>query len=131
MRQRVRSSLHGKYRFDHIREIRPSAADLLSLMSFFDRQGIPEALLRSRGGQSNYLEDQQESTDGDFKSDEHGDDDEDSALQSSMKCWSLDDDILALQSYSFISINADGTTFEMHGLVQLATRKWLEREQDS
>ena len=26
--------------FDHIRQIRPSAADLLSLMSFFDRQGI-------------------------------------------------------------------------------------------
>jgi hypothetical protein len=34
--------------FDHIRKIRPSATDLLSLMSFFDRQGIPEALLRSR-----------------------------------------------------------------------------------
>ena len=34
--------------FEHIREIRPSAADLLSLMSFFDRQGIPEALLRRR-----------------------------------------------------------------------------------
>lgn len=32
--------------FDHIREIRPSAADLLSLMSYFDRQGIPETLLR-------------------------------------------------------------------------------------
>jgi hypothetical protein len=38
----------------------------------------------------------------------------------------FDDDVLALRSYSFISINADGTTFEMHGLVQLATRKWLE-----
>src|SRR6202034_1601882 len=33
--------------FDHIRQTRPSAADLLSLMSFFDRQGIPEALLRN------------------------------------------------------------------------------------
>ena len=32
--------------FDHLRDTRPSAADLLSLMSFFDRQGIPEALLR-------------------------------------------------------------------------------------
>ena len=43
--------------FDHIREIRPSAADLLSLMSFFDRQGIPEALLRSRGEQRNLRQD--------------------------------------------------------------------------
>lgn len=32
--------------FDHMREERPSAADLLSLMSFFDRQGIPEFVLR-------------------------------------------------------------------------------------
>ncbi len=32
--------------FDHIRLTRRSAADLLSLMSFFDRQGIPEALVR-------------------------------------------------------------------------------------
>ena len=34
--------------FDHISSIRPSAADLLSLMSFFDRQGISEGLLRNR-----------------------------------------------------------------------------------
>ncbi|KAI1664793.1 Kinesin light chain [Pyrenophora tritici-repentis] len=32
--------------FDHIRSTRQSAASLLSLMSFFDRQGIQEALLR-------------------------------------------------------------------------------------
>ena len=32
--------------FDHIRKTRQSAAGLLSLMSFFDRQGIQEALLR-------------------------------------------------------------------------------------
>ncbi|KAK5400813.1 hypothetical protein LTR06_011234 [Exophiala xenobiotica] len=35
-------------------------------------------------------------------------------------------DVVALRNFSFISINADGTTFEMHGLVQLATRTWLE-----
>ena len=34
--------------FDHIRRTKPSAADLLSLMSFFDRQGIPESLVRNR-----------------------------------------------------------------------------------
>jgi hypothetical protein len=39
--------------FDHISEIRPSATDLLSLMSFFDRQEIPETLLRSREKQRN------------------------------------------------------------------------------
>ena len=32
--------------FDYIQQIPSSAGDLLSLMSFFDRQGIPEALLQ-------------------------------------------------------------------------------------
>jgi hypothetical protein len=34
--------------FEYMQEQRPSAARLLSLMSFFDRQGIPEFVLRSR-----------------------------------------------------------------------------------
>ncbi|KAF2471726.1 uncharacterized protein BDR25DRAFT_324880 [Lindgomyces ingoldianus] len=38
--------------FEHIQQTRPSAAELLSLMSFFDRQGIPEELLRSRATQA-------------------------------------------------------------------------------
>ncbi|KAK3064663.1 hypothetical protein LTS18_005169, partial [Coniosporium uncinatum] len=32
--------------FERIREERPSAADLLSLMSYFNPQGIPESILR-------------------------------------------------------------------------------------
>lgn len=39
--------------FDYILQTRPSAADLLSLTSFFDRQGIPEALLRNRTKEGN------------------------------------------------------------------------------
>ncbi len=38
----------------------------------------------------------------------------------------FEDNILALQNYSFISVNMDSTTFEMHRLVQLATQKWLK-----
>lgn len=34
--------------FDHLRQERPSAADLLSLMSFFDRQRIPDNLLKGQ-----------------------------------------------------------------------------------
>lgn len=37
----------------------------------------------------------------------------------------FEDDLLTLRNYSFISVNMDGITFEMHGLVQLATREWL------
>ena len=69
--------------FHHIRQIRPSAADLLSLMSFFDRQGIPEALLQSQGGQSSYGQDHKESSADDAASDNGRDRDEDSASQSS------------------------------------------------
>ena len=35
--------------FEDIQERRPSAAGLLSLMSFFDRQGIPSSLLQEGG----------------------------------------------------------------------------------
>ncbi|TGO25601.1 hypothetical protein BPAE_0076g00020 [Botrytis paeoniae] len=119
--------------FDCIRKTRSSAADLLSLMSFFDRQGIPEALLRSRNTDRS-LEQNQESDDDDDDDDENdyssvstvdSDDDEDNSLGSSINDG-FEDDILVLRDYSFISVNADRTTFEMHRLVQLATRKWLE-----
>ena len=108
--------------FDYIREIRPSAADLLSLMSFFDRQGIPEDLLRSQDEQRNSRQDQEERSNGNAID---SDDDDNGTSQSSVSNG-FEEDVLALRDYSFISINTDGTTFEMHGLVQLATREWLK-----
>jgi hypothetical protein len=111
--------------FEYIHEIRPTAADLLSLMSFFDRQGIPEALLRSRHEQSQY--NQEKNHDDNYRDidAEYSNDDEDEGSQSSVNDG-FEDDLLVLRNYSFISNNIDGTTFEMHGLVQLATRNWLE-----
>ena len=38
----------------------------------------------------------------------------------------FEEDVSILRNYSFISVNTNGTSFEMHGLVQLAMRKWLE-----
>jgi hypothetical protein len=81
--------------FEHIRSIRRSASDLLSLMSFFDRQGIQECLLR---GPSTIVNDD------DF-----------------------DDDVSTLRDYYFITA-PDSKMFEMHSLVQLATRTWLENQ---
>jgi tetratricopeptide (TPR) repeat protein len=81
--------------FDHIRSTRQSAAGLLSLMSFFDRQGIQEGLLRG---------------------------------QSSTADEGFEDDVVALRDYSFITVTRDASTFEMHSLVQLAMRTWLEGE---
>ncbi|KAH8595376.1 P-loop containing nucleoside triphosphate hydrolase protein [Bisporella sp. PMI_857] len=113
--------------FDHIREIRPSAADLLSLMSFFDRQGIPETLLRNRSERRNSWQDQEKNEHNSFLNNDanYSDDNEDKTSQSSVSDG-FEDDILALRNYSFIFVNMDGTTFEMHGLVQLATREWLK-----
>ncbi|KAF2786683.1 hypothetical protein K505DRAFT_289284, partial [Melanomma pulvis-pyrius CBS 109.77] len=80
--------------FDHIRSSRRSAAHLLSLMSFFDRQGIQDALLRRPSSTA--------------------DDD------------GFEEDVVTLRDYSFITVTKDADTFEMHRLVQLATRTWLE-----
>lgn len=127
--------------FDHIREKQPSAADLLSLMSFFDRQSIPEAALN--------IEDEYDS---DCESDlaSNGDCDElanqatltrlleakasrdtvaedsdsDSDLESVLESG-FEEDIAVLRDYCLISARDTGTEFEMHRLVQLATKKWL------
>ncbi|KAF4627699.1 hypothetical protein G7Y89_g10454 [Cudoniella acicularis] len=82
--------------FEHIRKDRLSAARLLSLMSLFDRQGIPDTLL-----QHSYQEDSNIETD-------------------------FEDDISTLTGYSLITMNAEGKEFEMHRLVQFSTKKWLE-----
>jgi hypothetical protein len=99
--------------FNYIQQTRPSAADLLSLMSFFDPQGIPESLLHHRPEEYS----QQDQSEDDI--------DEDSLSQSSTSN-KFEDDVLKLRNYSFISVNPDGQGFEMHSLVQLAMRTWLE-----
>jgi tetratricopeptide (TPR) repeat protein len=80
--------------FEHIRSSRRSAADLLSLMSFFDRQGIQEYLLHD--------------------------------LDSTTDDDSFEEDVHTLRDYSFITVTKEASTFEMHDLVQLAIRTWLE-----
>jgi hypothetical protein len=106
--------------FDHIRIVRPSAADLLSFMSFFDRQAIPEALLlASTIPDSDDLSENGEDSD-------HGDNGlSDSQSDSGSRMDELEEDILLLRDYSFISVTSDPAIFEMHALVQLATQKWL------
>jgi tetratricopeptide (TPR) repeat protein len=113
--------------FEYIQTTRRSAAELLSLMSFFDRQGIPDTLLRHRNEQRDSAQDPKHNNKDSCASydTEHNDHDEDDASQSSAD-EKFEDDVSILRQFSFISANQDSTTFEMHGLVQLATRKWLE-----
>ena len=84
--------------FEYIQTDQPSAASLLSLMSFFDRQGIPEELVMSRY---------------------EGDD----------SIVDFEEDIQVLRNYSLVALGVEKDVFEMHRLVQFATRKWLERRQ--
>ncbi|PSN59063.1 TPR domain protein [Corynespora cassiicola Philippines] len=106
--------------FEHIQQTRPSAADLLSLMSFFDRQGIPADLLRGRAAQTGVIEQQEQEAD-DPSSGEEGD----TTSQSSEGDNGFEDDVVALRNFCFISIERNSRNFEMHALVQLATRMWL------
>jgi tetratricopeptide (TPR) repeat protein len=105
--------------FEHIRSIRKSAANTLSLMSFFDRQGIPKALLRSQS--AIHIADDCTWA----NREEEGEIDKESASESDTDD-SFIEDILLLRDYSFISETTDPETLEMHSLVQLATQKWLE-----
>jgi tetratricopeptide (TPR) repeat protein len=107
--------------FEYIQQIRPSAANLLSLMSFFDRQGIPETLLQSQSEQGDASQSQKGHGDNNWDSDE-----EDDASQSSAGNEEFEHDLVTLRNFCLISIDTKGTSFEMHSLVQLATRKWLD-----
>ncbi|KAH8651688.1 hypothetical protein BGZ61DRAFT_406278 [Ilyonectria robusta] len=82
--------------FEQIRRERPSAADLLSFMSFFNPQGIPKFVLQAYAC-------------------DHGEDNEDD----------LDEDLETLRGYSLVAVTADREIFEMHALVQFCTRVWL------
>ncbi|KAJ4380801.1 hypothetical protein N0V86_004163 [Didymella sp. IMI 355093] len=83
--------------FDYLCKRSPSAARLLSLMSLFDRQGIPKALLEGK-----------------YTAQVHNSPD-------------FDHDMYMLTSLCFVKIGAGDNSFEMHGLMQFATKRWLER----
>ncbi|KAK5987383.1 Kinesin light chain 1 [Cladobotryum mycophilum] len=112
--------------FDYIRSKRLSAADLLSLMSFFDPQGIPEELLKpskqtkgtTRANSPDKTKDLElDGSDCDMSNDSDDSDDFDDGFE---------DDIAMLRDYCLITMNEEGDIFKMHGLVQLSTRKSLD-----
>ncbi|KAL8388742.1 hypothetical protein RB599_010070 [Gaeumannomyces hyphopodioides] len=96
--------------FEHIRSKRSSAADLLALMSFFDRQGISLSLLKPISTESVQRDSGSESG----SSDEADDD--------------LKDDVAILRDFCLVSTSEDAKALEMHELVQLSMRQWLEAD---
>jgi tetratricopeptide (TPR) repeat protein len=94
--------------FERIRQERPSAAELLSLMSFFNPQGIPERTLRRHNRAASV-----------GASENRGEADR-----------TFDEDLNTLHAYSLVTRTttttaADTETWEMHALVQFCTRVWL------
>ena len=82
--------------FDHIRTAYPEAADLLSLMSIFNRQAIPQCLVQGRHDDLTFCE------------------------------------VMGpLLNFSLVRAETTGQMFELHRLVQIATRHWLERDSSS
>jgi tetratricopeptide (TPR) repeat protein len=117
--------------FNEIQEKWPASADLLSLMSYFDRQGIPEEVLKIQLPKEEIgdLVSQGESNTRDNKKDKDKDNKDDSVSEVSRNIV-FEETVDQLRSYSFISVGEHRQTFEMHGLVQLATRKWLEMHRE-
>ena len=87
--------------FEQIRSERPSAADLLAFMSFFNPQDIPEFVLYDYKG--NLIEGE----------DRNGED------------IGFENDLDVLRGYSLVSIAATQGACEMHSLVQFCTQAWL------
>ncbi|KAJ6133730.1 hypothetical protein N7523_000052 [Penicillium sp. IBT 18751x] len=100
--------------FDYIRREQPSAADLLSLMSFFDRQGISEDLLRVQPENHHFSDSELSNKSGDEE------------VSQTDTFSDFEDDIATLRDYSFISVSQNSAFFTMHRLVQLTTRVWLK-----
>ncbi|KAJ5113389.1 hypothetical protein N7456_001923 [Penicillium angulare] len=111
-----------KISFDQIRNSHSGAADLLSLMSFFDYQHVQVALLHMRP-QNLSIATRLLRVE---KFPYHEDDD--TSSQSSMDC-EFENNLQVLKDYSLISIHVDGKSFKMHRLVQIAMQLWL-KDQD-
>lgn len=113
--------------FDHVSSLRQSAADLLSLMSFFDRQSMPKSLLLDRG----YGEEGEWIPRVSGKSPESPP--KDPCLSPSAvfeQNDDFDDDISMLRDYAFISTTTEPHSYGMHRLVQVAMRTWLQDHGD-
>lgn len=89
-------------------------------MSFFDRQGILENLLRVQDKERSYnnLSSPEE------VANSFSEEDTDCSSESD-RGHEFEDNIATLRDYSFIYASEDSTVFTMHRLVQLTARLWL------
>ncbi|KAJ0335179.1 hypothetical protein COL154_013769 [Colletotrichum chrysophilum] len=92
--------------FEQIKREQPRAANMLSLMSYFHAQNIPEYMLHNYGS-------------GDIHSEEGSDED------GGTSDVDFEDDLDVLRGYSLVTITATPGLLEMHSLVQFCTKVWI------
>jgi tetratricopeptide (TPR) repeat protein len=85
--------------FEQIRREKPSAAKLLSFMSFFNPHGIPVFVLHDYSTTS--------------------------ATEANAETASFEDDLDVLRGYSLVTVTASTDRCEMHAMVQACTRVWV------
>jgi tetratricopeptide (TPR) repeat protein len=85
--------------FEQIRREKPSAAKLLSFMSFFNPHGIPVFVLHDYSTTS--------------------------APEANAETASFEDDLDVLRGYSLVTVTASTDLCEMHAMVQACTRVWV------
>ncbi|KAK1837700.1 Kinesin light chain 5 [Colletotrichum chrysophilum] len=93
--------------FEQIKREQPRAANLLSLMSYFHAQNIPEYMLHDYNSR--------------FTDTEGNDDDDDEISDNG----DFEDDLDVLRGYSLITMTAMSGFCEMHSLVQFCTKVWI------
>ena len=98
--------------FEHVKAIRPTAAQLLSAMSHFDPQGIPRYLLLAFPA---------------CKTDESVDLKSPKESAGDLDASDCDEDITTLLGYCLITEGGAGS-YAMHPLVQLSLRKWIKMQ---
>ncbi|KAF6803648.1 Kinesin light chain 5, partial [Colletotrichum plurivorum] len=94
--------------FEQIKREQPRAANLLSLMSYFHAQNIPEYMLH------------------DYNSGNIGSDERDNENGETSNV-DFEDDLDVLRGYSLVTITATPGLLEMHSLVQFCTRLWISK----
>lgn len=109
--------------FQYVRQTKPSAARLLSLMCLFDRQGIPEALLTAQYGEEVTKSSQPRKPW--WKRRRRVRRSKRHKPEGHVPVPDFDEDWITLTDFSFIKTNIDGHHFSMHALVQFTTKKWL------
>ncbi|KAF2712599.1 TPR-like protein [Pleomassaria siparia CBS 279.74] len=117
--------------FQYVRRTKPSAARLLSLMCLFNRQGIPETLLVGQYEHSliaSYTKPKSKLASWGRlrkhirrKGNQIGRNNEKEPFN-----YNFDDDWQILTDFSLIRTHVDGHHFDMHRLVQITTKKWLD-----